>query len=108
MATLFANAGPSYEQRFGDEPAHADISLGRFYSYPVGKTIVITSGAATLYVVPEQDVIDGADALAAGSTSSVEGKAVWGYGRHGSGYTISAGESTAIQAMTGYDASWIT
>jgi hypothetical protein len=106
MATLFANAGPEYDESFYKGPP-ADRLL-RYYEYSVGKTIIITGGVATIVTVPTTTVITASDDLDAGGTSSVPGKAVWSYGRQGAGFTISAAESSAIQAATGYDASWIT
>ena len=105
MATLYATAGPKHEQRWGNEPRHPDLSLGRFYTFPVGHTIKMVSGVASVVQSMTVEQQAACDTLDAGGTSSVPGQAIWSFGR--GSFTISAAEATAIQALDDEDG-WVT
>ena len=99
MSTLFLNARPSAQRAFGPEVGnHIDL-LSR-YTYEDCKTILIESGVGRIQHTPDTNQVAAAD-----SGSGEGGQGVFNGGKV---YTITAGEQTIIEAITGYDATWIT
>ena len=71
----------------------------RYYTFPVGRSVLITGGVATTF--PGTTAPTTQDILAADSGSGEEGRAAFLGGRT---YTITAGEETILNAA-GYSTS---
>ena len=83
---------PTYRVSFADEN-ESGPSLMRWFSFPVGYTVIITGGVATPYpgvAVPRSSTMEAADA-----GSGDNGKAVF---RNGVSYTVTDAERTALRA----------
>jgi hypothetical protein len=89
---------PTYRVSFADEN-ETGPSLMRWFSFPVGYTVVITGGVATPY--PGQTVPRDSDLQAADAGSGDGGKGVF---TNGVAYLVTDGEKTILEAA-GYTVS---
>jgi hypothetical protein len=84
---------PTYRIPFNDEKINKPRHLMRWFSLPVGYTVLITGGVAT--PLPGRTVPTVSELAAADAGSGDGGKAVFS---NGVTYTITSGEQTILEA----------